>query len=140
MTLTFKYKRVKRANNTEVKSPSIPVSLQGKGSKFEFIALLDSGADVSAIPKDVADLLGLDLSGKKEETRGIGGIVQAVSSKMNLEIGKPHEICSMILPVKVILDGMDKEIPVIIGRSGFFDYFTITFNQKKETISLKKNV
>ena len=139
MTLKFKYKKVKRPNDKEVKSPSIPISLQGNGSKYEFIALLDSGSDVYAIPKDVAELLGLDLSGKKEETRGIGGIVQAVSSKVNLEVGKPHEIYSMTLPVKVILDGMDKEIPVIIGRNVFFDYFVITFDQKKETISLKKN-
>lgn len=138
MTLKFKYKKVKRPNNTEVKSPSIPVVLQGKGNKYEFIALVDSGADISAIPKDVADLLGLDLTGNLEETRGIGGIVKAVQSKISLEIKRPHESHLINLKVKVILDGNDKEMPIILGRSGFFDYFIITFNQKNETISLKK--
>ena len=66
MTLSFRYKRVKRPDG-EVKSPSIPVILSGKATKFEFVVLLDSGADISAIPKSVAELLGLDLSGKKEE-------------------------------------------------------------------------
>ena len=91
MTLTFKYKSVKRPNNTEVKSPSIPISLSGKGAKYGFVALLDSGADVSAIPKDVAELLGLDLSGKKEEAKGIGGTTQTIQRSINVEIEKGHE-------------------------------------------------
>ena len=53
MTLNFKYKKVKRPNDKEIKSPSIPIVLQGKGSKYSFVALIDSGADVSVIPKDV---------------------------------------------------------------------------------------
>ena len=67
MVLTFKYKKVKRPNNVEIKSPSIPIIISGSGQKFEFIALLDSGADISVIPRDVAELIGLPLTGKKEE-------------------------------------------------------------------------
>jgi|SRR3989338_486334 len=139
MSLTFKYKRVKRPNNTEIKSPSIPVTLSGSGGRYQFIALLDSGADISVIPKEVAELLGLDLSGKKEEARGIGGKVPAIQTKMNIELGKPHEIHSHNIPVKVILDGKDEEIPVLLGRAGFFDKFLITFNQKEEKVILKPN-
>lgn len=140
MTLTFKYKRVKRPNNVEIKSPSIPVSLWGVGQRFEFIALLDSGADVSVIPKDVAELLGLDLSGKREEARGIGGKVQTVQTRINLELGKPHEKYTFnSMPIKVILEDGNMEIPILLGRLGFFDRFTITFNQKEEKIILKKN-
>ncbi len=139
MTLTFKYKKVKRPNNIEVKSPSIPVTLWGAGQRFEFIALLDSGADVSAIPKDVAELLGLDLTGKKEEAAGIGGKVAAVQTNMNLELGKSHEIYQFKIPVKVILRDEGEKIPILLGRAGFFDKFVITFNQKEEKIILKKN-
>ena len=46
MTISFKYKTVKRPDGTEVRTPSIPVLLNGK-TKFESVALLDSGADMS---------------------------------------------------------------------------------------------
>lgn len=139
MSLTFKYKKVKRPNDIELKSPSIPVYLSGSTGKYQFMALLDSGADISVVPKEVAELLGLDLSGEREEARGIGGKVPAIQTNMNVEIGKPHEMYSYNIPVKVILDGKDEEIPVLLGRAGFFDKFVITFNQKEEKVILKSN-
>jgi hypothetical protein len=81
----------------------------------------------------------LDLTGEKEETRGIGGKVPAVQSKLTIELGKPHEGYTYDLPVKVILDGADEEIPILLGRAGFFDKFIITFNQKEERVILKPN-
>ena len=48
MTLSFHYKTVKRPDGTEVKTPSIPVVFSGK-ERFETLALLDSGADISAM-------------------------------------------------------------------------------------------
>ena len=129
---------MKRPGNIEIKSPSIPIILIGSKQRFEFIALLDSGADLSIIPKDVAELLGLNLSGKQEEARGIGGKVPAIQTNINMEIGKPHERYIFSIPFKVILNGEDEEIPIILGRSGFFDKFIITFNQKEEKVVLKK--
>ena len=139
MSLTFKYKRVKRPDNVEIKSPSIPVTLSANGGKYQFIALLDSGADISVIPSEVADLLGLDLTGEREEARGIGGKVPAIQSSLVVEVGKAHESYSYNIPVKVILDRTDEEIPILLGRAGFFDKFLITFNQKEERIILKPN-
>lgn len=141
MTLTFRYKKVKRPNNTEVKSPSIPIILSGNGGKYQFMALLDSGADMSVIPEEVAELLGLDLSGNKEEAQGIGGKVNSLQTSVNLELGKPHEIYTFSLPVKVIFtkDGdNEQELPILLGRAGFFDKFVITFNQSEERILLKR--
>ena len=141
MSLAFRYKRVKRPNNIEVKSPSIPVTLSGAGGKYTFVALLDSGADVSAIPEEVAELLGVDLSGKKEDAAGIGGKVPAVQSKLFLEIGKPHETYKFDLPVKVILNKgivLDyQEIPVLLGRAGFLISLSLSLTKKKKGLLLK---
>ncbi|MEK6910691.1 MAG: aspartyl protease family protein [Nanoarchaeota archaeon] len=136
MTLTFRYKRVKRGN-IDIKSPSIPINLSGNGSKYQFIALIDSGADVSVIPQEVAELLDLDLSGKREEASGIGGKVEAVQSRVFLDVGKGHENYSFNLPVKVILNKNGAEMPILLGREGFFNRFVITFNQKEEKVLLK---
>ena len=131
---------MKRPNDITIKSPSIPITIWGTGQRYEFVALIDSGADVCVIPRDVAELLGLDLSGKKEEARGIGGKVSAVQTTIHLELGKPHERYTInSLPVKVILDKGDEEIPVLLGRAAFFDKFMITFNQKEERVTLKAN-
>ena len=139
MTLTFKYKRVKRANNTEIKSPSIPITIWGEGQRFEFIALLDSGADISVVPREVAELLGLNLKGKIEEAKGIGGKVKATQTNMNIGLGKPHERYELNIPVKIILENKEEEMPILLGRTGFFDKFIITFNQKEERITIKRN-
>lgn len=135
MTIVFKYKTVKRPDGTEVKTPSIPVLL-GDKEKLETIALLDSGADISAIPKDLAEILGLDLSGKITPAFGIGGKVDAVSTKMIVTVEKGHEHYTFEVPVKVILGNYD--FPVLLGRAGFFNKFVISFDQTKEKISLKR--
>ena len=135
MTLTFKYKDVQRANNTNSLSPSIPAVLSHEGLKYHFMVLLDSGADVSAIPKQIAELLGLDLSGEKEKAFGIGGEVPAIETSMNIEVGRGHENYSFRIPVKVILD--DSDFPPLIGRAVFFDKFDITFRQHERRVILK---
>jgi len=57
--MTFRYKRIERPDGSKIKTPSIPVILSYK-EKFETMALLDYGADFSAIPKGVAEILGIN--------------------------------------------------------------------------------
>lgn len=135
MTLKYKYKEVPRSNKTRNISPSIPMILSGDMTKFDFTVLIDSGADISAIPRKVAELLGLDISGKHEEAFGIGGAVPAVESKMHIEFGRQHEKYSFDIPVKIILS--DDDFPPLIGRAVFFDKFEINFKQRERKIELK---
>lgn len=128
MAMTFKYKTVKRPDGTESRTPSIPITLLGT-ERFDSVALIDSGADISAIPKEVAEILGLDLSGEITLTFGIGGKVDAVESKMRVIIEKGHEHYSLEIPAKIILG--DYDFPILLGREGFFDEFVISFHQKK---------
>jgi len=137
MTITFRYKSIKRPDGTLVKTPSIPLTLMGKES-FDTIGLLDSGADISAIPREVAEILGLKLTGKITPAYGIGGKVRSVETKVAILIQKSHERYRFMLPVKVILDAYD--FPVLLGRLGFFDNFVITFDQQQEKILLKRKI
>lgn len=134
MVMSFRYKTVKRPDGTLVKTPSIPILLEGK-EKVEFIALIDSGADISAIPQAVAGILGLDLNGKRTPAFGIGGKVESIETKLTLSIGKGHERYTFQMPIKVILG--DYDLPILLGRAGFFEKFVICFDQSKEKISLK---
>lgn len=134
MTITFRYKTVERPDGTKVKTPSIPILLKGKET-FSTVALLDSGADISAIPLAIAEILGLDLNKEKSSAFGIGGKVDSVETSIELIIEKGHEKYNLTVPVKVIFG--DYQFPVLLGRVGFFDEFVITFDQKKEKVSLK---
>ncbi|MBR9699073.1 hypothetical protein GOV09_01290 [Candidatus Woesearchaeota archaeon] len=135
MTISFKYKAVSRPDGTQVKTPSIPVTLRGK-EIFETIALVDSGADISAISQDLAEILGIRLSGAKSPAFGIGGKVDSVETNMGISIQKGHERYSFQMPVKVILGKYD--FPVLLGRTGFFEKFVISFDESQEKISLKR--
>jgi len=134
MTLTFKYKTVNRPDGTSVKTPSIPILLRGKES-LESVGLLDSGADISAMPLSIAEILGLDLNREKIDAYGIGGKVSSVEPTVNILVAKGHEHYSFRIPVNVILGNYS--FPILLGRKGFFDKFIISFDQSKEKVSLK---
>ena len=136
MTLNFRYKIIKRPDGTESKTPSIPITLIGTSTRFDSIALIDSGADISAIPKDIAELLGININKEITQAFGIGGKVDSVESKMNIIVEKGHEHYPLELPVKIILGEYD--FPILLGREGFFDNFIISFYQEDKKVSLKK--
>ena len=111
MTITFRYKNVKRPDGTIVKTPSIPITLIGEET-FDTIGLLDSGADISAIPKSIAELLGLNLEGNITFAYGIGGKVKSIESTMKVLVQKRHERYNFNVPVKIIID--DYDFPILI--------------------------
>ena len=135
MTLTFRYKTVKRPDGTLVKTPSIPITLIGEAT-FKTIGLIDSGADLSVIPREVAVAIGLKLSEEITFAYGIGGKVRSVEENVSALISKGHENYRFNMPVKVILD--DYDFPILLGRSGFFDNFVITFYQQDGKVLLKR--
>src|SRR3989338_5433901 len=136
MVMTFKYKLTKRPDGTTVKTPSIPILISGKTESFQVIALLDSGADVSVISKDMAELLGMNLDKESHKSFGIGGAVNSISSNIKIVVEKGHERYSLNIPVLVILD--EYSFPPLLGREGFFDYFKVTFEQQNQKVLLKR--
>jgi hypothetical protein len=135
MTITFHYKKVRRPDGSEIRTPSIYLLMHGEET-IETVALVDSGADVSAMPQEFAEALGLDFSGKKAPAFGIGGKVDTVETEVRITVAKGHEKYSFWIPVKVIMGSYD--LPILLGRAGFFEHFVISFNEKRQTISLKR--
>ncbi len=138
MTMTFKYKKISRTEYIDDDyNPSVPVTLIHGSKIVDVIALLDSGADISVIPKGIADILGMNLSGERETVIGIGGMAEAASSIMSVVIAKGHEKYSIKMPVKIIFDEEDMFQP-ILGREEFFEAFHITFKENEKKVVLKK--
>ncbi len=138
MAITFKYAKVPRKDGSLRRAPFIPIYLRDKNEKLlKFIALVDSGADTTVIPKDVAIVLGLKESDKEEQTGGIGGFVRVKTSRMGFQIVGEHEKHSLDIPVLILQDPND-DVPILLGRSGFFENFDINFRQNEDRITLKK--
>jgi len=138
--LHFNYKHTDRSNGTSAKAPLIPVTLRHEkdnAGSFNTLALIDSGADISAIPLDIAETLELDLTGVRSKAFGLCGSVDSIDSTLAISISKGHEIYNMRIPVKVICS--ECEFSLLLGRLVFFDRFIITFDEKNFRIGLKGN-
>lgn len=115
-------------------SPSIPIVINDKS---EFFALIDSGADISVMPKYFADMLGINLSTELEASYGIGGFVDSVQTKIKVKIFDEIENHEFEIPIKIVLN--NNKFPILLGRKGFFDKFLICFNESQEQVSLIDN-
>lgn len=137
MSYTFKYVSVERPGIGTAKGPYLSVTLHGEGDRaLNVLALIDSGADTCAMPKSVAEILGLDLSSAKESTVGTAsGPVMAKKLDVNVTIHLVHGKKTILSPFSVIMS--DYEPPVILGRASFFENFYITFSEKEKKFSLK---
>jgi predicted aspartyl protease len=138
MSIIFRYVHVPRPDGTLRKAPFIPVFVTNKfGKIMEVVALLDSGADDSVVPKDLAEILGLKERDVEGETGGIGGKVKTKKSRLRFRIKGSRESYTMDVPALVLQD-RSADVPLLLGRHGFFENFHITFKQDEEKIVLKK--
>ena len=138
MSIIFRYVHVPRQDGTLRRAPFIPIIVRNKfGKTMNVVALLDSGADNTVIPKDLADVLGLKEHNVEAETGGIGGKVKVKKSRFSFRIKGVRESYSLDVPV-LVLQEANMDVPLLLGRRGFFENFHITFKQNEEKIVLKK--
>jgi len=137
MTIIFRYEHVPRPDGTLRKAPYIPIHARtAEGRLIKIVALLDTGADTTVVPKDLAEVLGLK-EGTAQETGGIGGNTKVKQSRMNFIIKGQHEQHQITIPV-LVLQNRNADVPLLLGRSGFFENFNVTIRQNEEKITLKK--
>lgn len=104
--------------------PTAIVTLSTDNNKFTCEMLVDSGADITLIPRKFGEELGLNFKEDEvKEIRGIGeGTVPYIISKLKMTIGK------YTFPVRIGW-ALIEEIPFILGRLDVFDKFNIEFKQ-----------
>jgi len=138
MALIFRYIHVPRADGTLRHAPYIPIQVQdARGKILKVIALLDSGADETVIPYDLAEVLGLTAREPVFETGGIGGSVKVKATHFSFIVQGNREKYPLQIRALIVQD-KEADIPLILGRHGFFEQFHIMFKQDEEKIVLKK--
>jgi len=135
--LTYEFVSEKLHSGTFVKRPKVLIRLVGKKTSIEFWALLDSGSDISMIPKDIADSVGIDYD-KNEGEKVYGFEKDAFSCancKMDLIFKSPKNSAEERLnnvPALIMLTDIEND--VILGCEGIFDQFKIIFDRRNKII------
>ncbi len=131
---TYKYRKSLSPDSDDPTpiAPRIPIILYGK-QVLENIALIDSGATDTSIPRPIAEILGLS-RGKEISIRTPGGEISGNVSKITLGVLMEHDKLVKVKAPCHVLDDFDE---LVIGRAGFFDAFEITFCESKREVKLK---
>ncbi len=137
MSLIYHFKKLPGKKGASIKTPSIPITFSGNSSlNLSEIALVDSGADCSIMPRGLAEVLDLDLSGKKNPSWGLSGeAIECIETNVKLKIGNSRNNYEFMIPILV---SPDDNCPVILGRRTFFEKFKITFDGKHGILMLKE--
>lgn len=137
--IKFKYRKVAVAPSQAfpkrkyVPRPIIPLSIIIGGKRLRYEALIDSGADYTIFPAALGLLAGLNIKeGKKESIMGVSGSTMTVYFHHILVNVGGYEI-------KVysgFAEAMNQD-PGILGQSGFFNKFQVSFDLKKKEVEIK---
>jgi hypothetical protein len=138
LPFAFPYKKEKLPNGNEVFRPTIPIEISYQGKSMAFVAIIDSGSDISYIPKWVSDALGIKIKGKTDFVDTINGKIKVVEDFVNVAIRHGKDVERFVLPVDIPVDEEHTD-EIIIGRKGFFDRFDITFKENSRRIVLVKS-
>jgi hypothetical protein len=139
----FKYKTIKWAAEGEhdqriyeVKRPVAMVLMKGSnGTELVEPFLIDSGADSPFIKHDLAELLGLELSGKTTKVKTAGADIEVRTASVDMGLVQGSGYCPIGDNVHAYVFSKEKrDVPNIIGRTPLFDKFKITFRQYDGTV------
>lgn len=126
----------------ELLRPMVNVTVAGSVTTATFGALLDTGSDHTILPKHLADDLGIVLppaAGKQARAFG-GQHVPLHYGDATLSISDNGE--SIVWPATIFFyDFADDENdePIVLGHTGFLNYFTATLDGKLGVLTLIPN-
>ena len=125
--------------NTKICLPLLKYSLQHGKKKYTIKGLVDSGADISLYPLDMAELLEINLKGAKDyHLVGING--QSLTTKLH-EVTMMYDRYTFKLVVgfsKAAVGARAFGAAGIVGHRGFFDRFKVAFNYKEQYFEINK--
>jgi hypothetical protein len=124
------------ASTEKVFRPIIPVRIHGNRAGASELGLVDTGCDDTLFPIRLAPLLGVGFSpGDYSAISGIdGGSFLVRYAQVDLELRASGE--SLRWSARVGFHPLER---VVLGHSGFLDYFTASFNGRRRLLTLTAN-
>lgn len=133
MEIEFDFREESSGLFGRIKRPVAKIILINKYKKIPQIFYVDSGADITLVPRSIGEILELE-NPKPSEITDIKGIgekgVPMVLRKLKIQLGD-------ILIDSRIGWALIEDVPLLLGREDFFKYFDIVFSKNKKTIFRK---
>lgn len=130
MEIEFDFKKEESKIFGPILRPVARVMLVNEEKEVAEHLYVDSGADVSLIPKSLGDWLGFNI-GKEDSITEIKGIgergVPIIIKKVKMKIGEN-------LFKTRIAWALIEEVPLLLGRTDVFNLFDICFKKNKKVI------
>lgn len=114
--------------------PVIPFEIVYRDIVVPYEVLVDSGADICIFDAQIAEILGINFRGGKEQkVAGLTGVSESYYlHPMTISVGGwKYKIEAGFLP------NIGRFGYGIVGQKGFFDIFVVKFDLVKEEIELK---
>ena len=133
--MKYRYSAVAGQTNVDgryTKRPVVEIELWNASHHRKFLALIDSGADQIMMPAAIAEAFGIDRAASARRTLLGVSMVPIEGFVAYLTIHVEHQEDPFDAPVVFI----DTDIPILLGREGFFDQYRIKFEQDHDTFEI----
>ena len=132
-SITFPYREEQSKFFGLIYRPVARVKLNSAGEWIPEWMYVDSGADITLIPRSVGDLLGFEVNkGKIVDITGVGGgTVPVIVKKVMMCVGK--EIFDARVAWALIED-----VPPLLGRMDVFNKFDVIVREEEKEVVFKK--
>lgn len=137
MSLVFPFVYAEVPSLGKLFYPFVRISLSTIYGWQEFDFLVDTGADVTTLPKSMISVLGINLrSLKKQKTQGVGGFwVGTLETEIPLRIGNNELIAHVSF-----IDTEEENLPFLLGRKDIFEEkFSLEIDSKRRVTILERN-
>lgn len=113
--------------------PIVPVTLRVNKIEFNYLALIDSGADFNIFHADIAKILKIDISKLKKSVNfsGINGKGIGYFTAVDIGIGDNFINTPVVFSNDISDNGYG-----ILGQQGFFNNYKIEFDYRGKKINL----
>ena len=129
----FAYRKEKSRLLGDILRPVAQLELRTeKSGWFSVIMYIDSGADISLVPRNFGVLLGLDLTQNLGQIRGIGEAIVPLSLQNVIVRLESYEV-----KIKIAV-ALINEVPYVLGRHDFFKLFKISFQEYDGKVVMEK--
>lgn len=135
--MKFKYSEYTDENNIKIFRPTIPIVFKNKSKFIQTEAIIDSGADFTILPIEVAGILDIKLDRHTKATfHGAGGNPFPVyPSPINIEhILRQSGFRTINWQTKVFF--AESQPAILLGHKGFLEKFRVTLDGKRREVEI----
>lgn len=133
MKLTYPYENKPSKSFGTILTASFWIDIDSPAGHLPFLFLFDTGADVTSLPTSSTKKLGIDLDKCPQVPMGgyEGTTIYVYKSQIKISFN------NILFAIPCVFNP-NEEVPILLGRAGILDRFTIVMDGKRKMIIFKE--